>query len=256
MLKRIAVILLGIYLLYNCGGVKPQPGWTASQYFKYAMEIFNDEDYFKAANEFTVIVLRYPGSSVADSAQFFLGECHYNMDEYIIAAAEYEKLINYMSNSPLVPMAQYKMAESYYELSPRPSLDQEYTEKAIREYQAFIEENPSHELREDAERKMLEMRSKLAEKTWKSGEIYRKMRKFRAAIIYFDMVLDKYYDTEWADKAMFGKIETYLDSGDNTSAQLECHKLLEQFPTSTHREEVEEILKTFEETESQAAQNG
>ncbi len=248
-MKKIFVLIVSMIVLNNCAGVKPQPDWTASQYFKYAMAIYEDEDYFDAANEFTVIVLRYPGSSVADSAQFYLGESHFFMDEYIIAAAEYEKLISNMSRSPLVTLAQYKLAESFYQLSPRAELDQGYTHKALREYQYFIEENPTHKLREDAEKKMYELRSKLAQKQWASAEIYRKMREFRAALVYYDIVLERYYDTEFADKAMYGKIETYLKKEQYTAARLECHKLMEQFPKSEFYEQVEYILETLPEEE-------
>lgn len=252
-MNKIYLFLIGTIIFYNCAGVKPQPDWTASQYFKYAMDIYEDEDYYESINEFTVIVLRYPGSSVADSAQFYLAESHYFMDEFIIAAAEYEKLILNMGRSPLMPMAQFKLADCYYQMSPRPELDQEYTHKALRECQYFIEENPTHEMREEAEKKMYELRSKLAEKKWTSGEIYRKMRKFRAAIVYFDIVLDKYYDTEWADRAMYGKIQTYLEMDNNTAARLECYKLLEQFPKSEFRDKVEYVLEFLPEDEESDA---
>ncbi|MEJ2054861.1 MAG: outer membrane protein assembly factor BamD [Calditrichaceae bacterium] len=138
MLRNLLLLLI-IALLAGCAGNKPQPDWTASEYFSYAKVKYDDEDYYDAANEFTVVVLRYAGSTVADSAQLYLANCHFKMEEYIIAAAEYEKLINNMSRSPLVPEAQYMLAESYFKLSPRPSLDQNYTEKALREYQNFVQ---------------------------------------------------------------------------------------------------------------------
>ena len=80
MFKRSAILLIGILVLTNCGGRKPEANWTAEEYFQYAKEKYDDEDYFEAVNDFTVVILRYPGSTVADSAQFFLGMCHYNIE--------------------------------------------------------------------------------------------------------------------------------------------------------------------------------
>ena len=258
MVRRLLTVLLLFILIFGCVGTRPQPNWTASQYFHYAMELFTDGDYYEAANEFTVIVLRYPGSVVSDSAQFYLAESHFFMGEYIIAAAEYEKLINSMARSPLVPQAQFRLAESYFELSPRPSLDQEYTHKAIREFQNFIEEFPTHPLREEAEKKISILRSKLAEKKYLSAEIYRKMRKFRAAIIYYDLVLERYYDTEWADDAMYGKILTYVENEDYNAARLEIYKFQQQFPNSEYIEEVNTYMQELpaEEEQEQANESG
>ncbi|MBN1408319.1 MAG: outer membrane protein assembly factor BamD [Calditrichaceae bacterium] len=239
--------LFAIILFVSCAGNKPQPDWTASQYFKYAKDKFDDEDYYEASNEFTVVVLRYAGSTVADSAQFYLAECHFNMDEYIIAAAEFEKLINYMSRSPLVKEAQYKLAESYYQISPRPALDQNYTEKAMREFQNFIEDYPTHELKESAEKRILECREKLAEKQYKNADNYRKMREFNAAIIYYSIVIDEYYDTSFADDALIGKMKVHKDLKDFESVKADYVKFKELFPQSDLAKEADEFLASLPE---------
>ncbi len=237
------LLLFIILLIVSCAGVRPKPDWTAEQYFRYAKKLFEDEDYYEASNEFTVVTLRYPGSSVADSAQYYLAETHFKMKEYLIAAAEFEKLITNMPHSSLVPMAQYKLALSYYKLSPRPELDQEYTFKAIREFQIFIEDNPTHPLKEDALKKIAELRDKLALKEYKNAIIYRKMHEYRAALIYFDQVLENYYDTSWADDAMLGKIETYIEMEDYQSARKEVEKFKAQFPGSELMKKVQSLAK-------------
>lgn len=235
-------------LLAGCAGVGPQPSWKAEQYFHYAMEMFNEEDYFEAAREFKVVTLRYAGSQIGDSAQFYLAESHYHMSEYIIAASEYEKLINNMSHSKLLSVAQFKLAQSYYQLSPRSALDQKFTKKAIQEFQNFVEEYPTDRLKEDAEKRIEELRDKLAKKEYNNGEIYRKMRRFSAANIYYDMVLGKYYDTQWADDALFGKINAYIDHKKYLSAHQEIDKFLSQFPNS-------DIINDVRETKQNIAEN-
>jgi outer membrane protein assembly factor BamD len=239
-LRKIILVFIS-FLLFYCGGNSPAPDWTASDFYHAAKEKYDDESYFEAVNEFTVVLLRFAGSTVADSAQYYLADSHYMMGDYLIAGVEYEKLINNMPQSPLIKKAQYRLAESYNELSPRSSLDQKYTTKAIREYQYFVEEFPTDSLKEIAERKITALRNKLGEKEYKNAEIYRKMSEFNAAIVYYDLVLSKYYDTEWADDAQLGKVETYLDAEDVEQANLEAVKFEEQFPESDLKEDFDEL---------------
>ena len=239
--------LLAVIVFYNCAGNKPQPDWSADQYFKYAREKFDDEDYYDAANEFTVVVLRYAGSTIADSAQLYLADCHYNMDEFIIAAAEYERLISQMSRSPLVPIAQYKLAESYFNLSPRAPLDQNYTEKAMREFQNFLEDYPTSELKESAEKRILECREKMAYKQYKNADNYRKMREFKAALIYYAIVIDDYYDTELADDALIGTMKVHDEIEDYDAVKADYVKFKALFPQSDLTEEANDLFASLPE---------
>ena len=231
------------FIWLGCSGRSPEPSWTAEEYFRYAKELYDDEDYFESANEFTIIILRYAGSSVADSAQYYLGMSHYNLDEYIISAAEFSKLINNMPQSPLVPDAQYMLGMSYYEMSPRAALDQEYTKKSLRAFQNYIEDHPRHYRREEVEKKLLELREKLAEKEFLNADLYRKMYRLRSSLIYYDIVLNKYYDTTWADDALVGKALVYieLEEWENAREQLLIFK--NKYPGSDLEYIVERSLR-------------
>ena len=248
---RVVLVFSSLFLILNCAGNKPKGDWTASDYYHYAKEMFDEEDYYDASNEFTVVVLRFAGTSVADSAQFYLAESHFMMDEFLIAAVEYEKLINSMGKSPLVPRAQYKLAESYFQLSPRPSLDQQYTNKAIRSFQTFIEDYPRDEQKEDAEKRIAELRDRLAEKAIASASVYQKMREYDAAIIYYDKILEQYYDSAWADDALLGKIETYISMEDFDNAAKEIEKFSEQFPGSENKDKVDKFVLEVSEQNKQ-----
>lgn len=242
MFKPLLIIIVAIYVFQGCTGRTPDSTWTASEYFHYAMEKYNDEDYFDAVNEFTVVSLRYPGSAVSDSAQFYLGMCHFYMDEYIISAAEFSRLIDEMPKSPLVADAQLMLGESYFQLSPRAELDQEYTEKAIKEFQLFLEDFPTHPKKEEVEQKIYSLREKLAEKQWLNAENYRKMSEYNASIIYYDIVLSKFYDTEFADKAQYGKALVYMELEEWDNAKRELLFLKEKYQDSQLLEEAEEKL--------------
>jgi outer membrane protein assembly factor BamD len=236
---KLFITFVIVFLILNCSGKKPQTDWDAKEYYRYAKNQYNEEDYFDAVNNFTVIVLRYAGSIYADSAQYFLATAHFNMDEFIIAAEEYKKLINDMPQSPLVPSAQFMLAESYYKMSPRSALDQENTYKAIKEYQTYLEEYPLHGKKEEAEKKIIELRDRLAAKHWRNAELYRKMHKYKSCIIYCDIILNSYYDSEYAEYAQYEKALAYLAMDDIQKAKEELLIFKDKFPDSHISEKVD-----------------
>ena len=212
-----------------------------------AISLYNDEDYEEAANEFEAILLQYPGSAVVDDAQFYLGMTRYQRKEFIIAAYEFSKLIKNMPASSLVPDAQFTLAESYYQLSPNYNLDQTYTKKAITEYQAFIDYFPLNEKVHDAEQKINELNTKLAEKEFTIAKIYEKMDYYTASLKYYDFVVDTYHDTPYGPKALYGKIMLLLERDKEDDALKDMKRYLQLFPDNENSSEIEELKTSLEE---------
>ena len=191
-----------------CGGNgMKKKEMNADAYFEYAKAKFDKGDYLDAITEFTVITLRFSNDPVVDDAQYYLAESHFKQKEYLIAVSEYQKLINDYPQSTYAVLAQFKTGLSYYNISSRPELDQEYTKKAIRSFQTFAEEHPEHELTANGEELIQKMRGKLAKKLYTNATTYRKMGENEAALVYFDIFLEKYYDTTFAPDAYYWKSE-------------------------------------------------
>lgn len=81
-----------------------------------ALVILNELRYDEAATAFRDFLEKYPGSSYADNAQYWLGEVYYVTRDFRAALEEFGKLIKQFPDSPKVPGAMLKMGYSYYEL--------------------------------------------------------------------------------------------------------------------------------------------
>jgi outer membrane protein assembly factor BamD len=213
--------------------------------FAKAKAVFDKKDYFKSKNLFTVIVLNNPAGETFEAAQYYLAESHFFLKEYIEAIAEYEKLIKSMPRSAYVDDSQYKIGLCYIKLSPGYALDQEYTYKAIDQLQKFLEEYPDSELKAEGEKRLAECREKLARKEYKTGELYTKMGYYKAAIISFDVVLEEYYDTSFADDALYMKAVSHLKLGEIEPADLAFRSLVVKYPDSPYRSKAENRLKSL-----------
>ncbi len=230
LVKITAVVGLFVLLLSSCSGNKIKPTASAEERLAFAMKKFNDENYLDAKTEFKILILNFPGHTLSAQAQYMYAECHFKLKEYILSAGEYEKLKRVFPNSEYVDDAQFKIGLSYFELSPKFSLDQDYTTKAIEEFQKFLEDYPQSELVSEANRYMKKCRDKMATKYFKNAESYHKLHYYSSAIIYYDYVLDNYYDTEYSQRSLVGKAECYHKKGDIEEA-IKFYKLyLEKYP--------------------------
>jgi outer membrane protein assembly factor BamD len=235
--KIVVLCITALFLiqLLACGSSETTTTATAEERFAKAKALFDNGDYLDAINEFNIITLQYQGSSVAAEAQFYLAECRYKRGEFLLASYEYQTLRRNMRSSPRVEEAMYKLGLCYYNISPKSRLDQQYTKRAIDELQGFVDYYPKSALVPDAAAKIQELNTKLAKKDYDAAQLYAAMEYSKAAIAYYDNVIEKYHDTEYAPLAYLGKTELLIARKKFRDAKIEITKFIEKFPNSVLR---------------------
>jgi outer membrane protein assembly factor BamD len=229
------VFLVAALMIGGCSSKETTTNLTAEERFQKAKALFDNEDYLEAINEFTIITLQYQGSAVAGDAQFFLAECRFKRGEFLLASYEYQTLRRNMPASPRVPEAMYKLGLAFYNLAPKSRLDQQYTKRAIDELQAFVEYYPTSEFVADASAKITELNTRLAKKDFDTAQLYSTMDYHKSAIFYYDNVIEKYHDTEFAPLAYLGKVELLMGRKKYRDAKTEIAKFLAKYPNSVLR---------------------
>lgn len=246
MIKKLLGLFAIAVILNGCSSSVETINLSAENRYNYALNLYNEESYEEAINEFQSIILQFPGNEIIDDAQYYLAMSRFKREEYLLAAYEYSKLIKNYPLSDKVTTSQFMLAESYYQLSPHYSLDQSYTRNAIKEFQAFIDFFPTNEQVQEAEGKINELNNKLAEKEYNSAYIYEKLEYYTAALIYYDLVLETYHDTRFAPMASYNKILLLIDREKEVEALAEVNKFLERYPESDKYADVEKIKSSLQ----------
>lgn len=245
-MKYSFLFILSGLILYGCSSSLDTVNLSAEEKLSYAKNLYDEEDYEVALNEFQAIVLQYPGNAVVDDAQYYLGMARFQRGEYVLGAYEFSRLVKNMPASEFVPDAQFMLAECYYQLSPHFSLDQKYTSKAIEEFQAFIDFFPSSEKVPEAERKIDELNEKLAHKEFENARIYEKLDYYKAALDYYTNVIETYHDTKYAPMALYNKIKLLIARERNSEALSEISKFIKRYPDSSNLDDVQELKASLE----------
>jgi outer membrane protein assembly factor BamD len=247
-------ILFAGAILSGCGSSDAVKVPSAEERFAHAKTLFDNRDYLEAINEFTVITLQHQGSAFAADAQYYLAECRFLRGEFLLGAFEYQVLKRNYPASNRVAEAQYKVGLCYYNLSPKSTLDQQYTRKGIDELQAFVEYYPGNQLIPDAETKIRELTTRLAKKQFETARLYAVMEYYRAALLSFDEVIEKYHDTEYAPEAYSAKVELLMSRRHYREARDEADRFLKKYPNSVLRAKLES-LRQASDTEVAAGKN-
>lgn len=202
--------------------------------WRKALNFYERERYFQAQQLLRDFVLNYSGSSVVDSAQFYLGRATFELEEYLTAAEEFRRAVAQYPFSRLVGDAAYWEARSYYEQSPSYQLDQTYTSQALDAFQRYLEDYSGHALNDSAYRYIAACRDKLAHKEYAAARLYFDLKEYASAVLYCDGIHANYYDTQWAEPAQYLKARCYDELGNRDRARQEYQVYLEKYPSGRH----------------------
>lgn len=221
----------------------------AEQRYREATEKIAKRKYDNAIVILESLMFSTRATDLEDDVLNSLADSYFKKKEYILAADTYRRLLQQTPNSPYARNAQFQLARSYEKLSPFHELDQEYTVKAINEFTTYLDQYPSDDSGQaasDAEmyKKLMEvnpknasyrekyeaamailsnesparyssqaiplLREKLAHNRSSIARQYTKLKKYQAAEIFYDEVINQYPDTKWLESAWIGKIDSEI----------------------------------------------
>lgn len=84
--------------------------------YRSAFNLLKEGRYDRSISAFVAFMKKYPQSSYADNAQYWLGEANYVSRKYKDAVTEFNKVLSDYPASPKVPDAMLKLGFTHYEL--------------------------------------------------------------------------------------------------------------------------------------------
>ena len=205
---------------------------SADANLKYtkALEWYNKGAYFKAIPVFEELMGLYKGSKTTEEIYYYYCMAQYKQGNYVMAAYHFKNYTQKHPYSQYTEECLFMHAESYDKQSPKWSLDQTETYKAIETYQVFINQYPESARVAYCNNKIDELRLKLETKALRAAELYFKTENFRAAAFSYKNLLIDYPDIDGPEEIQFKIVKSF-------------YKYAEQSIVTKQQERFEEAIK-------------
>ncbi|MEC5142248.1 outer membrane protein assembly factor BamD [Chitinophaga sp. 212800010-3] len=182
----------------------------------YANMLFKKKKYNTAITLYTDLVQVYKGTDKFEPMYYNFAYCSYYVKDYVQAAFQFKNYLDLFPNSPRAVEIDYMQAYCYYKQSPKVSLDQTNTMKAIAAMQTFINNYPTAEKVAEANLVIELCRRKLEKKEFNSAELYYNLGFYRAAGIAFKNLMRSYPDSDKSDGYKVMAIRSYYNYAKNS----------------------------------------
>jgi outer membrane protein assembly factor BamD len=199
-----AAVISMLIVLSSCGGPYIASRVTVSdEKLRIADDLYGKKRYTKASVEYKDFLSAFAGDERGDYAQFMLAECYRMKEDYALASVEYRILINDYSYSEYVDDAFYLEGLCSFKMSQRAERDQTKSYEAMSRINRFLQFFPNSPRRAEAEQTLAQIYDILAQKHYKNANLYFKRKHYRAAMVYYDKVVEEFPSTVWADRSWY-----------------------------------------------------
>lgn len=201
---RLALLAALAGLLAGCGASTIPAVHSEPERLALGRRALHDQQYNVALELLKSYVANNSGGADVDLAIEMLGEAHLRIKEWAEAQGQFERLLRDYPESDSAASGSFHLAEALWGQSRGADYDQEFTRRALEQYQTYLGAYPGHRLNGAAEMSIQRAYERLAEKLADAGELYVKLQRTGPARIYFHRVLEEYPTTSAVARAELG----------------------------------------------------
>lgn len=186
--QRLAFLALYVSLFASCNEYqKVLKNNDNKEMYEYAMKYYEEEDYPRAKHLFELIAPKYVGKPQGERLSFFFADAQFKTKSYYLSSYQFERFIKSYPGSDKREQATFYEAKSYYLMSPKYSLDQSDTDKALSKLQLFINAYPNSEFFDQASEMAIELGIKKERKAFEIGKQFDRLGEFNFPVLKASM---------------------------------------------------------------------
>jgi len=222
-IKYLYAILLSLFIAstIGCASIEEDEtaDWSARQFYQEAQKAMKDGNYQGAIDYFAKLEARFPYGHYAQQAQLETAYMHYKADESDAAIAAADRFIKLHPLHKSVDYAYYLRGLASYNLDPdtferwagqdRSERDPQRARESFNYFRLLITRFPETKYREDAVKRMQEIRNSLAKHEVHVANYYLRRGTYLAAANRAKYVIENYPKTPAVTDALEIMIKAY-----------------------------------------------
>ena len=230
--------------------------------YEYAQKLYDEGDYKRANKLFEQIAPKYVGRPQGERVMFFLADTYFRIGDYNFAGYQFERFIKSYPRSDKAGEAAFLGAKSYYMLSPRHSLDQTDTDKALIKLQNFINAYPESEFIAEANKMARELTTKKQKKEFEIAKQFTKLGKSYildyniSAIAALDNFISDHPGSDFREEAFYLRLEASTTLALNSTdirkkerldnARTSYNQLMKSYPETKFNEKATDLVEKID----------
>jgi outer membrane protein assembly factor BamD len=246
---RLASVYLLISTLAACSAVIIDNDSPPEAQYAEGERLLNKERFIEAVERFRILKSRYPYSKYAALASLKIGDSHFQEEAYIEAASAYKIFRELYPKHEQAAYALERIGLCHYNLMPSTSdRDLEPATSAIEAYTQLIRDYPNSSRRNEAEKRIRELKGKLAEKEDYIANFYFKKEYYQAAAGRYSGLIESYPEFGYNEQSLYRLAFSYERLGEYKKSAEILDRLNSEHPNGKFASDSEALRKKIAST--------
>ncbi len=208
-MNRFLTVIFALFLLAGCSPYqKAIKSEDPEIKLAEATRQYGKENYTKAIRLFEQIAPFYRGKPSAEDMFYMYAQSQYISKHYNLSGYQFESFAAGYPRSSRAEEAAFLSAKSYAQLSPRYSIDQTDTYKAINKLQGFIDTYPNSGYMVEANATLKALTDKLEKKAFEIAKNYNTTSDYQSSIVALDNFIADFPGTKYKEQALYLRLDS------------------------------------------------
>lgn len=204
----------------------------AGRLYNEGLVLLNQGRFKLAGQRFEELERGHPYSELAKRAILMNAYANYLAQDYDTAATLADRYVALHPGSAEAAYARFLSGDSHFRMIPDIARDQGRAERALQAMSEVVQQYPSSEYAQAAQRRITIARDQLAGREMEVGRYYLNQRAYGAALNRFKGVVQQYQTTRHVEEALYRLVESYMALGIVQEAQAVGAVLGHNYPES------------------------
>lgn len=250
-IRHLVLLMLTVSLLYGCSGYERALKSKDVNYkLKRANEFYDRKKWQQANGLYESLIPVLKNTRNYEPMYYRYAYTFYNMKDWLSASYHFKNYVEAFPTSKESEELEFLYGYCLYKMSPKSSLEQTNTERAMDALQVFINGHPESKHVAEASKYIDEGRLKLEEKEAAAAKLYYNIGQYKAAGIAFKQVMRNFPESAQSDYYQYMTVKAwYKYAGESIKEKQEeryatainaYRELVDGYPKSQYLRDAEE----------------